>query len=256
MRRFFVSPELLTQDRFELPGDIAHHVGRVLRLKSGAEIELLDGHGTLCHCILETAPGQALIAVVRQRQDGSETALPIDLYQGLPKSDKLELILQKGTELGIRNFIPVISERVIDRKARERGTKRLDRWRTITREAARQSQRLFLPQVEPPQLLAEALASCRAELKLMLWEDTSRPLDSALPTTPPQDVALLIGPEGGFSTAEAELAQQAGFIPVGCGPRILRTETAGFTVATILQYLYGDLRLPPRTNGGTAPHEG
>lgn len=255
MRRFFVSSELLTNDRIDFPKETAHHISRVLRLKAGTEIELLDGHGTLCRCILESCDGRDLVASVQERHVATETALPIDLYQGLPKLDKMELILQKGTELGIRRFVPVLSERVTERKAQERGIKRLDRWGTIVQEAARQSQRLFLPTIDAPQSFADVLGNCTAELKLMLWEDATQPLDAALPAQPPQDVALLIGPEGGFSASEADLAQQAGFIPVGCGPRILRTETAGFTVAIILQYLYGDLRQPPKTNGGLPPDE-
>ncbi|MDF1581451.1 MAG: 16S rRNA (uracil(1498)-N(3))-methyltransferase [Desulfuromonadales bacterium] len=249
VRRFFVPAEQLTRDRVHLPADIAHHISRVLRLKAGTEIALLDGRGTLCRCLLETTAGQHVTAIIQGRHTSSETALPIDLCQGLPKADKMELILQKGTELGIRQFVPFISERVIDRKAAERGEKRLERWRLIVREAARQSHRLFLPEVVAPLPLSRVLADCTAELKLLLWEDASQPLATALPAPPPRSVALLIGPEGGFSAAEAGAARQAGFIPVGCGPRILRTETAGFTVATILQYLYGDLQQLPKVEG-------
>lgn len=251
MRRFFLSAELLADDRIPLPTDIAHHVSRVLRLTTGAEIALFDGQGTLCRCRLDTATG-TLFAIVEERQCHAETALPIDLYQGLPKIDKMELILQKGTELGIRRFTPVLSERVTERKAAERSAKRLERWQLIVREAARQSQRLFLPTLTSPTPLDDVLVNCTAELKLLLWENAAQPLDAVLPSRPPRDVALLIGPEGGFSASEAAAAAAAGFRAVGCGPRILRTETAGFAVATILQYRYGDLQLLPNAADETS----
>lgn len=112
-------------------------------------------------------------------------------------------------------------------------------------EAARQSGRTILPQVDAPGLLSQQLENCQAQLRLILWEEARLPLAAALPGTPLRDVAILVGPEGGLSREEVELASQFGFLPVSLGPRILRTETAGFAVAGILQYLYGDLGRDP-----------
>ncbi|MEZ4483640.1 MAG: RsmE family RNA methyltransferase [Syntrophotaleaceae bacterium] len=118
---------------------------------------------------------------------------------------------------------------------------RCQRWQRIVGEAARQSRRPLLPAVATPRPLIEALADCGEELRLMLWEDGSRPLAETLPTVAPASIALLVGPEGGFTTEEARTAAKTGFQPVHLGPRIMRSETAGFAVAAILQYHYGDL---------------
>jgi 16S rRNA (uracil1498-N3)-methyltransferase len=122
-----------------------------------------------------------------------------------------------------------------------RGAKRLERWERIVREAAGQCRRSHLPRLVPPQPFAAALAACDEELRLLLWEEESRPLAEVLPPAPPRSVALLIGPEGGLTVAEVAAARAAGFVPVRLGPRILRTETAGLAAAAVLQYLYGDL---------------
>ena len=157
------------------------------------------------------------------------------------KGDKMEMILQKGTELGINSFSPVWSERSIPAATSGRETKKRQRWQRIVTEAARQSRRPILPCCDPPRPLEAVLDDCNAELKLMLWEEGSQPLSQILKTEPPRDVALLVGPEGGFSPQEAEMARSHGFLPVHLGARILRTETAGFAVSAVLQYLYGDL---------------
>jgi 16S rRNA (uracil1498-N3)-methyltransferase len=239
MRRFFLASPLLTEDQIDLPADILKHL-QVLRLSPGARIELLDGQGLSCRCELLALDKKGGRVQILERFRVSETALPITLYQGLPKAEKLELVLQKGTELGITRFCPTICQRSqhTDRKA---AGPRQARWDKIVREASRQSGKGLLPQVDAPALLSRQLEACRADLRLVPWEEASTPLVAALPQNPPRDVAVLIGPEGGLSGEEVELAVRYDFLPVSLGPRILRTETAGFAVAGILQYLYGDL---------------
>lgn len=241
MRRFFVSPESLSQDPVALCGQVAYHLAVVLRLSPGEEVLLLDGLGNLCHCRIETLDKKGGLAKILQRRQEKETALPVHLLQGLPKGDKLELVLQKGTELGIGTFSPLHTERSVPRLVENRERQRLQRWQRIIDEAARQSQRNLLPRLRPVRPLQEALDNCDEELRIMLWEDESYPLVEALPVNPPKSTAILVGPEGGFSAAEAAAACHAGFIPVRVGPRIMRSETAGFAVATILQFRYGDL---------------
>jgi 16S rRNA (uracil1498-N3)-methyltransferase len=241
MRRFFVPPESLCQDTVVLSGETLHHLAVVLRLVPGDEILLLDGSGTFCHCRIATlGKGDGRAEVVRRWQE-EETALPIHLLQGLPKSDKLELVLQKGTELGIGLFSPLHTERSVPRLTASREDQRRQRWQKIIREAARQCLRSRLPALMPLRSLKDGLEQCDEELRLMLWEEESRPLADVLPATPPRNTAILVGPEGGFSPAEAAAARRAGFLPVRVGPRIMRSETAGFAVAAILQYRYGDL---------------
>ncbi len=212
----------------------------VLRLAVGTEVLLLDGAGGHYQCqLIELAVQGGRAEIIRHWRE-SESALPVRLLQGVPKGDRFDLILQKGTELGIAAFTPVWSQRSIPAPAAGRDEKRLQRWQRIIAEAARQSRRPLLPACAAPQPLASALAATTEELRLMLWEEGSQPLATALPAIPPRDVALLVGPEGGFSAAEAQVATAAGFQPVHLGPRILRSETAGFAVSAILQYVYGD----------------
>lgn len=249
MRRFFVSPNSLHDSRVSLEGDTLHHLSKVLRLTVGEEIILLDGCGNLAQCRIESLGRKSGEALVLRRWQESEAVLPIQLLQSLPKGDKMELILQKGTELGVTEFVPVLAGRSTPRLVADREESRQQRWERIIQEAARQCRRPVLPRLATATPLAEALKTCTAELRLLPWEEESRPLASVLPSRPPASAAVLIGPEGGFSAAEAAQASAAGFLPVSLGRRILRSETAGFVVASILQHHYGDLGsavgLPP-----------
>ncbi len=239
MRRFFVPPQNLLDDPVPLPEEIVHHLGAVLRLSVGDEILLLDGEGRLCHCRLESLGRRVGTARVLDCRQEPEVSLPVRLLQGLPKGDKMDLVLQKGTELGMTAFTPVLVERSIP--SADRGEKRRQRWERIIREAAQQSRRAYLPRLDNVLPLTEALKHCGEDLRLLLWEEESRPLADILPAAAPRDVAVLVGPEGGFSVGEVALARRAGFIPVSLGRRILRSETAGLAITAILQYLYGDL---------------
>jgi 16S rRNA (uracil1498-N3)-methyltransferase len=247
MRRFFVPPPCLENEVVSLPDDTAHHIRSVLRLAPGDEIILLDGQGLLCRCRLETLDKRSASARILESRHEKETAFPIQLLQALPKGDKMDLVLQKGTELGVSAFSPMVTERSLPGVAGEREEKRRTRWERIISEAARQSRRPVLPRLDAPLPLVEALSFCDAELRLMLWEEESRPMEEVLSDATPLSAAILVGPEGGFSQEEAKAARAAGFIPVCIGPRILRSETAGFAVASILQYLFGDLGSAGRT---------
>jgi 16S rRNA (uracil1498-N3)-methyltransferase len=241
MHRFFVPPALLAGDDVRLDGDVVQHLAVVLRLPAGSEVLLLDGCGGVCRCLLLTVGKRAVTARVLERWRETETLLPLRLLQGVPKGERMDLVLQKGTELGVGVFTPVLSERSVPRLDGARGAQRQERWQRIVNEATRQCRRPVLPSVGVPVVLAEALSTCNEALRLMLWEEESRPLAAVLPNETPADVALLVGPEGGFSATEAKQAKDNGFVAVGLGPRILRSETAGFAVAAILQHRYGDL---------------
>jgi 16S rRNA (uracil1498-N3)-methyltransferase len=240
MHRFFVSPENLIQDPVFLPEEVLHHLA-VLRLKPGEEVLLLDGRGTVCKCRIESLGRRPGRAIILDRWLEDETAFPVHLLQSLPKGEKMDLVLQKGTELGITAFTPVLTGRTLFRAEEVREQKRFQRWARIVREACRQCRRPVLPRLSGIMSLAAGLSACREELRLMLWEEESRPLAEVLPAVPPRSAAVLVGPEGGFSRQEAGVARGEGFIPVRLGPRILRSETAGFAVAAVLQYRYGDL---------------
>ncbi len=256
MHRFFVPPEALAGEVVPLEGEVLHHLGTVLRSRPGEEVLLLDGEGLLCRCRIDLLGRRSGRAQVLERWREEENSLPVRLLQALPKGDKFDLVLQKGTELGVTSFVPVLAGRSVAGLTKDRGDSRLHRWRRIAGEAARQCRRPLLPTVTAPVPLAEALAGCEDSLRLMLWEEENRPLAEVLSGIAPTSVAILVGPEGGFAPAEARLAKASGFLPVRIGPRILRTETAGFAVAAILQYLFGDLGTAASGNVPGPPTEG
>jgi 16S rRNA (uracil1498-N3)-methyltransferase len=241
--RFFVPAATLAGDIIDISGEALHHLRTVLRLRPGAELLLLDGLGTCCRVRLATLERDRATAAVSDRWTAGEQPCPLRLLQALPKGDKFELVLQKGTELGITTFQPLLSQRVLPRSA---DRSRQQRWQRIVSEAARQSRRPRLPRVEPPCPLQAALEKVDEPLRLVLWEESARPLREVLPARPPAGVALLVGPEGGFAAEEVAGVTAAGFLPVHLGPRILRTETAGLAIAAVLQYLYGDWGCAPQ----------
>ncbi|MFO7981864.1 MAG: 16S rRNA (uracil(1498)-N(3))-methyltransferase [Desulfuromonadales bacterium] len=237
MRRFFVSPERLREESLDLDGELLRHL-TVLRLQAGDEVLLLDGTGCVCRCHIEFLNRKDGRARCLERWREEDTALPVHLLQGVPKGDKMDVVLQKGVELGVSRLTPVICRRSVTRNAGS--VRRQERWQRIVNEAARQSRRPVLPNLDPPLPLPDAMNRCDADLRLLLWEEGSSPLQDVLPTERPASVAILVGPEGGLATEEAQLAIGHGFKPVRLGPRILRTETAALAVASVLQYLYGD----------------
>jgi 16S rRNA (uracil1498-N3)-methyltransferase len=246
--RFFVPAATLATDPVTITGEALHHLRAVLRLGQGDEVLLLDGLGGCCRVRLETVGRVHAVATVLVRWTEVEAPCPLRLLQALPKGDKFELVLQKGTELGVTVFQPLRSERTLARAE----SSRYPRWERIVSEAARQSRRPGRPRLEPLRSLAEALATVAEPLRLVLWEESARPLAEVLPAAPPAGVALLVGPEGGFAVDEVAAVEAAGFVPVHLGPRILRTETAGLAVTAVLQYLYGDWHQPAR-HGGEGP---
>ncbi len=244
--RFFMPPGELAADEILITAEALHHLNTVLRLKVGDQAILLDGTGVCCRVRLSAISRHLAQAEPLARWQATETALPIRLQQALPKGDKFDLVLQKGTELGISCFEPVACQRSVPLANPQRMQKRSQRWTRIISEAARQSRRCLLPELEAVHPLTEAVRLAPENLRLVLWEQGATPLANALPAHPPAGITLLVGPEGGFAPEEVDLVQQAGYHPVHLGPRILRTETAGLAATSILQYLYGDLHLAPK----------
>lgn len=245
MRRFFIDENAVSEGTVTIKGNLFCHMTRVLRLKIGTRVILCDGVGRSHTGIIEAIGRESLS--VRLEESSSEQAPPerpfITLYQGLPKGSKMEFILQKNTELGADAFVPFVSERSVAKLPRDRESERLERWRKIILEAARQSGRAILPALSPVMNLSEALAASDQELKILLWEEEKgNRLKSVFGSrTVPKSVAVIVGPEGGLSAEEASAAAAAGFIPVSFGPRILRTETAGIALTAILQFYWGDM---------------
>lgn len=225
LHRFFVPAAALTGDRFALPDAIRHQVRTVLRLGDGDRIVLLAGDGTEVVCRLDADE----CVVEDRRPAAGEPVHRLTIVQALLKGDALETVVQQGTELGAARFRLVVTERCV---ARDLSARKLERLRTIAREAAEQSERGVVPPVDPPLRLVAALEP-GAVLLLERHGETSLGQVAA-----PE--ALIIGPEGGFSSAEVSAARAAGVRLAGLGPRILRSQTVAAAAAAVVLSRTGD----------------
>lgn len=247
MNRFFINSDMLAVGQQVLISDAqdVHHMLKVLRLKSGDEIEIANGSGTEGIGRIEKADKSSVAVTIESVSViDRESPVEITLFQGLPKGQKLELVFQKNTEIGVSAFVPMVTERCVvrisDMKAEE---KKAVRWKLIIDEAAKQSKRGRLPELLPVSSL-EKMMDTLSDYDLILIPHTglgTMPLKDAMPPSGIKKIAVLIGPEGGFTEEEAAAVVNAGGKCVNLGPRILRTETAGFVVSSILQYVYGDM---------------
>ena len=243
MHRFFVKPSLLAGDEAVLPGPLAHQLLRVLRLRPGARIVLLDGEGEECEAeITALYAEQARARILARRPATGEPTRQVTLYQAVLKGPRFEWVLQKGTELGVAAFVPILASRCVA-VPRDVDVK-LVRWQAIVREAAEQAGRGRLPHVAAPLPFAAACASAKEKRAFLAWEgEKTTSLRRALAELKdPQGStwALFIGPEGGFSAEEVALAQGYGIRPVGLGPRTLRAETASLAALAALFFALGE----------------
>lgn len=243
MHRFFVSAECFHGERVTLPQRLAHQLGRVLRLGRGDSILVLDNRGWQYQVeLMELSETAVQGRVVARSPAPPEPCIGISLYQALLKADKFEMVLQKGTEVGISHFVPVKCRR--SEAGVDVGSSKMERWRRILTEAAEQSSRGRLPTLAAPLAFAQACQAAH-DLKLIPWEqERDRGLRAALEsygTQPPQSVAIFIGPEGGFAAEEVALAGSHGVLPVSLGRRVLRAETAGLVAASAVLYHWGEL---------------
>ena len=242
MRRFFVPSGCVRGGEVSLGAEFAHRLGRVLRLRPGDRVVLSDGAGREYEAELTALSARGVTGrVVGERPVLPEPAVELALYQALIRANRFELVLEKGTEVGVSRFVPVVSGRSQVRPERDPG--RADRWRRLVVEAAEQCGRGRPPAVDPPLPFAEALAGAPG-LLLIPWEgERSRGLGAFLPGLPerPRTVSLFIGPEGGFDPAEVELARGRGAALVSLGPRVLRSETAGIVAAALVMHELGEM---------------
>ena len=240
MHRFFVEPpvDLAPGARVDLPPAVAHQVGRVLRLRPGDRVILLDGAGREAEVALTTF-GRAAVRgdVLACRVVAPPPGPAVTLYQAVLKGERFAWVLQKATELGVAALVPVVTERTIVPWAEVADLARQARWARIVREAAEQCRRATLPALHPP---LRWPAACRRIAEsgaavLLPWEEAAAPLGPALAAArAAATVAVAIGPEGGFAPAEMDLARAAGLAPVSLGPRILRAETAALAVCALV----------------------
>ena len=244
MYRFFAEREQVNTEekKVYITGDDYNHMKNVLRLKPGEEVSVVvPGEKREVRCGIDGYSDDTAILTIRFVKE-ADVELPCEvvLFQALPKADKMELVIQKAVELGAWEIVPVKTERCIVKLDDARAKKKVERWNAISSAAAKQSKRAFIPRVSPVCSFSEALEkSSRYDTKIMPYElcdpesmDTTRDMISSV--KPGAKVAVFIGPEGGFTDEETELAKKAGFMPITLGRRILRTETAGFVVLSWL----------------------
>ena len=245
MPRFFVNRDDIFPGHIIIGGDDVKHIKNVLRLKPGDEITLCDGRGTDYRAVIQEFGSSVISAGIKEAGPSpSEPAVEATLFQGIPKSDKMDFIIQKSVELGISRIVPVMNARTV---VRFRDGKDMDkktaRWQRISLEAAKQCGRGIIPRVSVPLEFCEALElAADMDYSIIPYENCSGPgIRECLAKSEGSRVAYFVGPEGGFEEDEIDKACQKGVIPVTLGPRILRTETAAVTVLTILMYEKGDI---------------
>lgn len=249
MQRYFVEPDHFTDHEVTIVGDDVHHIVNVMRAKEGEEIFVSDGSGRSARARLAVLSAKEVKATVVERlEEKRELPIRVTIGQGLPKGEKMEWILQKGTELGAFSFFPFSSERTIVKLDAKKEAKKLERWRKIIKEAAEQSHRDVLPQLLPPVSFREALAAGAQYTRCVIAyeKEGGATLHQVMDELSAKDSLLvLIGPEGGFSPDEVAQAEAKGFLSVSLGPRILRTETASQYVLACASYQFE--RMTPST---------
>lgn len=245
MSRFFVDPACIMDTQAEIHGQDVKHIKNVLRHEIGDEVVLCDGAGTDYECkIAEFLEDKIRLDVIHSENSKSESDIEIVLYQGLPKKDKMELIIQKAIELGVKEIVPVMTERVIVKLSdAKKERKKIDRWNKIAESAAKQSRRGLIPKVTGVLSYKEALKQgSQCDLALIAYEKEKESLKKCLQDHKDcKKIAIYIGPEGGFAEHEVEKALDQGVTSITLGKRILRTETAGFTLTAAIMYEYNQM---------------
>lgn len=241
MHHFFVTPDQVQENQIYIVGSDVNHMKNVLRMKVGEKFQVSDGNDKKYVCRIEQMNEEEVQAVILEEMQ-ADTELPskIYLFQGLPKNDKMELIVQKAVELGVWEVIPVSTKRAVVKLDAKKALKKVERWNAISESGAKQSGRTIIPKVTSVMTYREALSYAEQLDVVMIsyelaegMEETRQFIDAIQPG---QSVGFFIGPEGGFEREEVEFAIQKGARPITLGKRILRTETAGLAVLAVLMY--------------------
>lgn len=247
MYQFFVAPEQINGKNIRITGDDVNHIKNVLRMKNGDEIAVRNGVDEKEYrCEISFVGEEEIGCTLRFiKEEGLELPSRVYLFQGLPKADKMELIIQKAVELGIYEIIPVAMRRSVVKLDEKKAKGKLARWQGISEAAAKQSKRAVIPAVKEVMTFKEAVSyAARMDVKLIPYElaegmERTKELINGL--KPGQSIAVFIGPEGGIDEEEIGLALANDIQPITMGRRILRTETAGFTIlAWIMYHLEGE----------------
>lgn len=242
MYLFFVAPEQIGESAAYITGEDVNHIKNVLRMRTGERIRISNGYDKCYNCTI-TSISEDSIDVSLDELDSVGTELPakIYLYQGLPKGDKMEFIIQKNVELGIAGIIPVATARAVVRLDAKKAVAKVKRWQAIAESAAKQSKRTVVPEINSVMSFKEAVRHAAKTCDVLLFPyENAEGIEAAKKlinsVKPDMSAAIFIGPEGGFDKAEAEFALENGFNTITLGRRILRTETAGMMLMSVLMF--------------------
>lgn len=241
MYQFFVEPEQIGPEWATITGPDVNHIRNVLRMKPGEAVRISDGKGSCYDGTVDTLQSaEIIVRLTGEKMESTELPVEVVLFQGLPKSDKMEWIIQKNTELGVGAIVPVATSRAVVKLDEKKADSKVKRWNGIAEAAAKQSKRTLIPEVRSVLSFKQALLeSATFDVKLMPYENaegmafTRKCIGEIRPGA---KVAVFIGPEGGFSEEEVKAASEMGFLPITLGRRILRTETAGMSVLSMISY--------------------
>ena len=243
MQRFFVKPHQIDEaaHQIHITGTDVNHIANVLRMRQGEELWISDGGKKEYHCAIEVlGDEEILLHILYAQEPDYELPRRIFLFQGLPKGDKMELIIQKAVELGAYEIIPVELKRCVVRLDEKKAEKKTARWQQIAESAAKQSKRMLVPRVHPVLSYKEALAYAgQLDVLLIPYElaggmDETKKIIGNIKGG--QSLGIFIGPEGGFEEEEVKMAVEKGASPITLGKRILRTETAGMAILSVLMF--------------------
>jgi len=238
MPRFQINQNQITNNNVIISGDDYKHIVKVLRIKPDNKIILFDSKGTEYDCIVKDILNKELVAeIINKHEVNRESNLNIVLFQAITKGDKMDLIVQKATELGVNSIYPVATER-----SEVRNTNKIPRWQKIADESIKQCGRTKSPSVNPEIKFNELFDIPKSDLNLIFYEnEKSLKIKNLKNNKNINSVSILIGPEGGFSENEVKIAELNNFKSIGVGPRILRSETASIAAITLLQHHFGDI---------------
>ena len=246
MHRFFITPDNITDDKVIILSTDVAHMRTVLRLKEGDRVQVLDGRGNCYTIVLSKVSRDRIESTISLKEDASncESPLRICLGQGIVKGTGLDGIVRKSVELGVDKIVQISANRSIAKLSQEDSERKINRWCRISREASKQCGRSSIPIIGPkPTTVKEfCFSNQESDLKIIFWEEErSFRIKNLFHKSKLKSVAILIGPEGGFSSKEVDVSRKYGFQSVSLGPRLLRTDTAPLAAIAIIQNHWGDL---------------
>jgi len=245
MKRFFIEHSEIIKTSPVIDGQDAHHITKVFRLKPKDHIILIDGSGMEYEAqITSLSKNKVSVSIIRKYSPDTEPMVQITVGQGYLKDKKMDMLIRHLTEIGIAKWMPLTSEYSVPKPDTKRINSKIQRWEMIAKEAVKQCRRTRVPEILSPVTFQEAVEeNSSTDLKIIFYENETVSLAKTMVSLNqnPLNIFVLLGPEGGFSNKEIELAKSNGFIIASLGPRILRAETASISACTLIQHLFGDM---------------